>query len=82
MVTIQTKEEANLQRDEYEHDGDNLVNENNIHFNYYILNIAKCKYDGELDAKQPFLKLMSISHFKKNAVFNTENAVSSFYIAF
>jgi hypothetical protein len=79
MVTIRSKEELNAVRDEvnwYEN-VEFLENENSLCFNYYILNLAKCKYDGELDATKPFLKLMSLSHFKRNSVFNTERVVIS-----
>ena len=44
-----------------------LENENNLRLSYFILNVAKCRYDGELDPSKPFLKLMSITEFKKSA---------------
>lgn len=78
MVTIRTKEELNCLKDDvnwYENP-ELLENENSLCFNYYILNIGKCKYDGELDPAKPFLKLMSISHFKRNSVFNSFDQLS------
>lgn len=77
MVTIRSKDELSANKDEidwYENQ-ELLENENSLCFNYYILHIAKCKYDGELHPSKPFLKLMSLSHFKRNSIFNTELVV-------
>ena len=75
MVTIRTKEDVISQKEDlfWHESSDYFMNENSFSFNYYILNIAKCKFDGELDPKQPFLKLMSISHYKKNSIFVMRN---------
>lgn len=71
MVTIRTKEDVLKEESgSIWHDpSDHFMNDNSFSFNYYILNIAKCKFDGELDSKQPFLRLMSLSHYKKNSIF-------------
>ncbi|CAF0796799.1 unnamed protein product [Brachionus calyciflorus] len=68
VITIKSKEELYGSKEEinwYENP-ELLENENSLAFNYYILNIGKCKYDGELDQTKPFLKLLSLSHFKRN----------------
>ena len=67
MVTVKTQDTQQNETTQ-----DSFESENEIVFNYYILNIAKCKYDGELDSTKPFLKLISMSQFKRNCLFNIE----------
>ncbi|RMZ95698.1 mediator of RNA polymerase II transcription subunit 14-like [Brachionus plicatilis] len=52
MVTIRSKEELGNSKDQL-----------NWQKN---LDIGKCKYNGELDNTKPFLKLLSLSHFKRS----------------
>lgn len=71
MVTIRTKDDVLKEESgsQWHDPSDNFMCENSFSFNYYILNISKCKFDGELDPKHPFLRLMSLSHYKKNSIF-------------
>lgn len=68
MVTIRSKEELGNSKDQlnWQNNLELLEDENNLAFNYYILSIGKCKYNGELDNTKPFLKLLSLSHFKRS----------------
>lgn len=82
MVTVRTKDDVMAQKDDaFWHDtADNFMDKNDFNFHYYILNIAKCRFDGELDPKQPFSKLMSISRYKKKPT-NTFRVTSVGYFA-
>lgn len=77
MVTIRTKDE--LFKEEsgsfFQKQIENFINDNSFSFNYFVLNISKCKFDGELDPKQPFLRLMSLSHYKNNSIFSIKSNV-------
>ena len=67
MVTIKSKDELGDFKDELNwlDNPELLEDENSLAFNYYILSIDKCKYNGELDLSKPFLKLVSMYHFKR-----------------
>jgi len=78
MLTVRTKEDLSNSDEQinwYEN-AEFLENEHFLSLNYYILNVAKCKFDGELDATKPFLKLMSISQFPKIAAQKFKQQVS------
>lgn len=73
MITIKSIEELGSSKDEINwlDNPELLEDENNLAFNYYILSIDKCKYNGELDFSKPFLKLVSLYHFKRPVQLST-----------
>ncbi len=72
MITCKTKEDLNNNKDEtnWQDNGEFIDNKNAIRLNYYILKLLKCKYEGDIDSSMQYLKLVSISHLKRNSIMN------------
>ena len=79
MVTIQTNNEITCENRSLI-STDKMENSNICSFNYYILNTARCKYDGEIDSTKPFLKLLSVTEIKKNKIINSYVGIFYFFI--
>ena len=66
MVTLRTKEDLNSSEEIDWYDNVELIeNDNHIKQNIYLLHFDKCKFDGENDPTNPFLKLKTITRFNE-----------------
>lgn len=72
MITCKTKEDLNNSKEEinWHENAEFIDDENAIRINYYLIKLVKCKYDGEYDSTSQYLKLISISHLKRNSIIN------------
>ena len=74
MLTVRTIDDLQNDQINWYENSEYIENKNALRFNYYIINTKKCKYDGELDPTKPFLKLTSITQFKKSLSIQLNNS--------